>query len=210
MSTPLSAGSAAVVALGLFVVFAALGFGWRSWVQHRATGSTGFRGLGGRPGSVEWCAGLGFGAALLAAIAGPLLQLLGVVTPWALITAPWLQAVGLALALLGIAGTVYAQRDMGESWRIGVDHSETTVLVRSGVFGMVRNPIYSAMLLFAAGIALVTPNWVAVAGLLLLFGSVEAQVRAVEEPYLAGVHGEPYRAYLATVGRFVPALGVSR
>ncbi|MDQ2638478.1 MAG: isoprenylcysteine carboxylmethyltransferase family protein, partial [Actinomycetota bacterium] len=43
-----------VVALALFAVFALLGFGWRSWVQRRRTGSTGFRGISGQPGSVEW------------------------------------------------------------------------------------------------------------------------------------------------------------
>ena len=49
-----------VVALVLFAVFGLLGFGWRSWLQHRRTGSTGFRGVTGRVGSVEWFAGVGF------------------------------------------------------------------------------------------------------------------------------------------------------
>jgi hypothetical protein len=35
--------------------------------------------------------------------------------------------------------------DMGDSWRIGVDPSETTTLVRTGVFGWVRNPIFTAV-----------------------------------------------------------------
>jgi hypothetical protein len=45
-----------LAALGLFAAFAALGFGWRSWEQRRRTGSTGFRGISGRPGTVEWFA----------------------------------------------------------------------------------------------------------------------------------------------------------
>ena len=44
----------------LFGIFGALGFGWRSWEQRRRTGSTGFHGISGRPGSVEWFAGVGF------------------------------------------------------------------------------------------------------------------------------------------------------
>ena len=52
-----------IVALVLFGVFAALGFGWRSWEQRRRTGSTGFRGVSGRLGSAEWFAGAGFVAA---------------------------------------------------------------------------------------------------------------------------------------------------
>src|SRR5215468_11031082 len=107
-----------VVALALFAVFAVLGFGWRSWLQHRRTGSTGFRGVTGRAGSVEWFAGVGFVVALAAAFVAPLLQLVGMVSPLNLLQAPWIQLTGIALALIGIAATVYAQVDMGDSWRI--------------------------------------------------------------------------------------------
>lgn len=195
-------------ALVLFTVFALLGFGWRSWVQYRRTGSTGFRGLSGRFGSPEWFAGVGFVAALATAVLAPMLQAVGVVTP--LTDAGWLHGVGVVLAVAGIAATVYAQIDMGESWRIGVDQTETTTLVRGGVFGLVRNPIFTAMLIFGSGVALVTPNVIAVLGFALLLGSIQLQVRVVEEPYLAAVHGAEYREYLAEVGRFVPRVGRRR
>ncbi len=170
-----------IVALVLFAVFALLGFGWRSWKQKRQTGSTGFRGVSGRVGSVEWFAGAGFVVAFAAAV----------------------------IAAAGIFGTVYAQLDMGDSWRIGVDPTETTTLVRSGVFGWVRNPIFTAMMVFAFGIALITPNIVAIAGFLLIIVTIELQVRVVEEPHLLTVHGDVYRRYRAEVGRFVPGVGLS-
>src|SRR5262245_43923455 len=114
-----------VVALALFAVFAALGFGWRSWEQRRRTGSTGFRGVSGLSGSAEWLAGVGFIVAMAAACFGPVLQLLGWVAPVGILHAPWIQAVGIAIAAVGIFATVYAQLDMGDSWRIGVDPGET-------------------------------------------------------------------------------------
>jgi isoprenylcysteine carboxyl methyltransferase (ICMT) family protein YpbQ len=157
-----------VVALVLFAVFAVVGFGWRSWEQRRRTGSTGFKGISGRLGSTEWFAGVGFVAALVAAILAPVLQLIGVVSPLALLDATWIQSAGIVIAAIGIVATVYAQLDMGDSWRIGVDPAETTTLVRSGVFGWVRNPIFTAMMMFGFGIALVTPNLVAIAGFVLL------------------------------------------
>jgi protein-S-isoprenylcysteine O-methyltransferase Ste14 len=196
-----------VVALVLFAVFAVVGFGWRSWEQRRRTGSTGFKGISGRLGSTEWFAGVGFVAALVAAILAPVLQLIGVVSPLALLDATWIQSAGIVIAAIGIVATVYAQLDMGDSWRIGVDPAETTTLVRSGVFGWVRNPIFTAMMMFGFGIALVTPNLVAIAGFVLLVTTIEHQVRVVEEPYLLTVHGDAYRGYLANVGRFVPAVG---
>jgi protein-S-isoprenylcysteine O-methyltransferase Ste14 len=135
------------------------------------------------------------------------LQLIGVVSPVGLLHSPWLQTAGIVFAAIGIAATVYAQLDMGDSWRIGVDPGETTTLVRSGVFGWVRNPIFTAMITFGFGIALVTPNLVAIAGFVLLVATIELQVRIVEEPYLLTVHGDAYRDYLANVGRFVPGVG---
>jgi protein-S-isoprenylcysteine O-methyltransferase Ste14 len=199
-----------IVALVLFAAFAALGFGWRSWEQRRRTGSAGFRGISGELGSTEWFAGAGFVAALLAAVLAPVLQLLGVVSAAGVLHATWIQITGIAIAAVGIFATVYAQLDMGDSWRIGVDPSETTTLVRTGVFGRVRNPIFTAMITFGFGIALVTPNLAAIAGFVLVVATIELQVRVVEEPYLLTVHGDPYRDYLATVGRFVPGLGLDR
>lgn len=196
-----------IIALVLFAIFAALGFGWRSWLQHRRTGSTGFHGISGRVGSTEWFAGIGFIVAMAAAFFAPVLQLTNTVSPLSVLHAPWIQATGIALAAAGIAATVYAQVDMGDSWRIGVDPAETTTLVRQGVFGLVRNPIFTAMLVFGLGIALMTPNPIAIVGFLLLVATIEMQVRVVEEPYLTTQHGVAYRDYTANVGRFVPGLG---
>ena len=60
------------------------------------------------------------------------------------------------------------------------------------------------MMTFGLGIALVTPNPVALVGFVLLVVTIELQVRVVEEPYLLTMHGDAYRDYLASVGRFVP------
>lgn len=196
-----------VAALVLFAIFALLGFGWRSWEQRRRTGSTGFHGISGRPGSVEWFAGVGFIISMGVAAFAPILQLLGVMSPVSVLHAPWIQITGAAIAVIGIAATVYSQLDMGDSWRIGVDKTETTTLVRSGVFGLVRNPIFTAMMIFGIGFALMTPNPLALIGFVLLVVTIELQVRVVEEPYLLTTHGDTYRDYLTGVGRFVPGVG---
>jgi protein-S-isoprenylcysteine O-methyltransferase Ste14 len=202
--------TAATVALALFAVYGVLGFAWRSWLQYRRTGSSGFLGASGRIGSVEWIAGTGFGVALVVAISAPILQRIGVIEPIAILRVAWIQAAGIALAVLGIGAMVHAQLQMGDSWRIGVDERETTVLVHNGVFARVRNPIYTAMFTFGIGIVAVTPNVVAFAGFILLVTTIELQVRCVEEPYLSRQHGEAYRDYTAAVGRFIPGVGLLR
>ena len=65
-----------------------------------------------------------------AAVAAPILQWAGMAAPVAALQAGWIQAAGIVLALLGNGGTVYAQIDLGDSWRIGVDPGERTTLVR--------------------------------------------------------------------------------
>jgi protein-S-isoprenylcysteine O-methyltransferase Ste14 len=200
--------NAAGIALVLFAVFGILGFGWRSWLQYRRTGSSGFRRISG--GVTEWIAGAGFAVALLVAVSAPVLQLYNVVAPLSALSAAWIHIAGIAIAVAGIAATVYAQLQMGDSWRIGVDEGETTTLVHTGAFGRVRNPIYTAMFMFGLGVALVTPNLVACAGFILLVITIELQVRRVEEPHLSRTHGDEYRAYAATVGRFFPGVGLIR
>ncbi len=202
------ARAAAEIALVFFVVFGVLGFGWRSWLQYRRTGSTGFRGISG--GCTEWIAGVGFVVALIVALSAPILQWSNIIGPIPILGAVWIQAAGIVVATAGIAATVYAQLEMGDSWRVGVDEQESTTLVHTGVFGRVRNPIYTSMLTFGLGIALVTPNLVACAGFLLLVAAIELQVRRVEEPYLLRTHGDAYRAYAASVGRFLPGVGLIR
>jgi protein-S-isoprenylcysteine O-methyltransferase Ste14 len=200
----------AVVALALLTVFGLLGFGWRAWLQRRRTGSTGLRGISGRAGSVEWVAGVGFVISLVVAVAGPVLQLSLAVAPLPGLQFDAIQIAGIVLAVLGLAFTVWAQLDMGDSWRVGVDASETTALVHTGMFNRVRNPIYTAMLTFDFGIALLTPNFVTIAGLALAVVALELQVRRVEEPYLLDKHGAAYRDYTARVGRFIPGVGLIR
>ena len=107
----------------------------------------------------------------------------------------------------GVAGTLWAQFAMGDSWRIGVDAGARTALVASGPFRWVRNPIYTAMTAATLGLALLVPNPASLLALAALVAAVEIQVRFVEEPHLARAHGEPYRRYAALTGRFLPRIG---
>lgn len=193
-----------VVALILYAVFATVGFGWRTWVQWRHTGDTGLR-LGAQPGSVQWWAKLAFISAIVAGVAAPIAGLAGL-EPVGPLDHRALRLAGMGIALAGIAGTALAQLQMGTSWRVGVDTDERTELVTTGIFTRVRNPIFTAMAITAAGLALVVANVVAVAGFAALLVALQVQVRAVEEPYLHDVHGDAYEHYVATTSRFLPRL----
>ncbi len=195
-----------VAALALFALYLAVGFGLRTWVQWRRTGDSGFRGVSGRPGSPEWCAGVLFVLALVTGFLGPVTALAGL-APLPLLDAPPLQATGVVLTLMGIAATYLTQVDMGTSWRIGVEAGERTDVVTTGAFALVRNPIFTAMAITGVGLALMVPNAVALSGVVLLLVALQLQVRVVEEPYLLSTHGTRYADYTAGTGRFLPGIG---
>jgi protein-S-isoprenylcysteine O-methyltransferase Ste14 len=194
-----------VLSLFLYGIYLVLAFGLRVAIQLRRTGSTGVRGMGGSP--AERIAGVGFGLAGLLGAAAPVLALLGWVEPIAALDTGGVHLVGAVLAALGIVATFYAQIAMGNSWRIGVDSTERTALVTAGPFAYVRNPIYSAVIPTALGLALLVPSWVALVGCAGLAIALEVQVRVVEEPYLLRTHGAAYASYAARVGRFAPGVG---
>ena len=196
-----------VAALILYVVYMALAFGVRTVMQVRATGSTGFVGIGGKPGSLPWIAGVLFAVAIVAGFVSPILVLAGTLYPIGSLNADVIAWAGVALAIAGIALTFVAQTAMGTSWRIGVDETERTELVTSGPFARVRNPIFTAMLLAALGLALMVPTAWSITALIALFAALELQVRVIEEPYLLSAQGDEYRSYASGAGRFLPGIG---
>lgn len=194
------------LALVLYVAGLGVVFGVRTWLQIRRTGRSGFNGISGRPGSLRWFAGVLFVAALvlgLAAVAG---AAAGIVTAPTHSSAA-AGAVGLVVAVGGIVGVMLAQGGMGASWRIGVDETERTELVTDGVFAVVRNPIFTAMVVTQVGFALLAPTWLSLLALCCLIVAVQLQVRLLEEPHLVAVHGVAYLDYAARTGRFVPGVG---
>jgi protein-S-isoprenylcysteine O-methyltransferase Ste14 len=195
------------VALLLYVAGLAAAFGLRTWLHLRRTGSSGFHGISGRPGSLRWWAGISFVGAVVLGLAALVLAGLGVLPPERGPLAGVMAVGGLAFAVAGLAVVLAAQSDMGSSWRIGVEESERTELVSGGLFGVVRNPVFSGMIAAQAGITAMAPTWLSLAALAWLVAAVELQVRLIEEPYLLAVHGAAYRRYAGKVGRFVPLVG---
>jgi protein-S-isoprenylcysteine O-methyltransferase Ste14 len=192
--------------LALFV-YVALACGARMYWHRRRTGSTGLLGLSGRPLSIAWWSGVAFVAAAALAFSGPALALAGVAPT--LFDSLATFVIGCVAVAIGTCGTVFAQSDMGSSWRIGVRESERTSLVTGGLFAIVRNPIFSFMLVGMFGIALMASDPVTMFAFALFLVAVELQVRLVEEPYLRRVHGSRYLAYCRSVGRFLPAVGAT-
>lgn len=194
----------AAVAWALFLIFA---FVVRTVLHRRRTGGSGFVGTKEPLLSLRGAGAVLFTVALVAGGAAPLLALAGVWPALGALDRPAVAWAGATMFAAGLLLTVWAQAAMGASWRIGVDPGARTQLVTAGPFRLVRNPIFTAMSLAAAGLALMVPSALSLGAIAALVVAIEIQVRLVEEPYLARVHGRAYLAYAARTGRFVPRLG---
>jgi protein-S-isoprenylcysteine O-methyltransferase Ste14 len=195
----------AVAAMALFVVFLAVVAGARTWIQLRRTGDLGVRRASARRNPVQRrIDALASVGALAVGVLSPVAALIGL-DP--LVRGGFVEVGALVLAVAGIVATFAAQLAMGESWRVGVDPDERTELVTSGPFRLVRNPILTAVLITCAGLVLMVPTVVGLAGLVAVVAANQLLVRLIEEPHLRRVHGKDYLRYAATVGRFVPAVG---
>ncbi len=118
--------SPVVAALVFYLAYLLIAFGLRAWIMHRQTGSTGYRGLSGKVGSARWWGGILFAAALIAGLAAPALQIIGLAPAITFIDTPPLHAAGFVLVLPGSAATLAAQHAMGMTWRVGGDATERT------------------------------------------------------------------------------------
>lgn len=190
------------LALALYALYLALAFGWRTWLQLRRTGSSGFVGIS-RAGVLERLGGALLVVSIVLGLLSPLAELTGSLA----LLMPARPVLGALLYASGLALTLAAQLQMGVSWRIGVDPSEKTGLVTGGPFAFARNPIFSGMIAVALGLALLVPNALALLAVAALVAGVEIQVRLVEEPYLVKQHGDAYLSWARRTGRFAPGFG---
>lgn len=112
--------------------------------------------------------------------------------------------VGVALCLSGTVLASYSQLSMKESWRVGVNPDEETQLVTTGIYSMIRNPIYTACIIYGIGIVVLAPHLVTLLSGLFGLISIVIYVKKIEEPYLLKKHGEGYRQYKAATGAYLP------
>ena len=117
-------------------------------------------------------------------------------------TNPWLVALGLVLFAAGLAFAVWARLAIGRNWGTPMTEKDEPELVTSGPYRLVRHPIYSGILLAAAGtaVALSWPWLVLVA----LIGIYFAYSAAVEERFLEQQFPEQYAAYERRTKMLVP------
>jgi protein-S-isoprenylcysteine O-methyltransferase Ste14 len=140
-------------------------------------------------------------------LVAPICVLAGFLPTLSALNKPMLHGAGGIVGIGGIALAIVAQAGMGVAWRTGIDASTETSLVTTGLFRIVRNPVYVGMFLTSLGISLLAPTILIVPTLVICALSFQVQTRAVEEPFLRRRHADAYLRYADRTGRFLPGLG---
>jgi protein-S-isoprenylcysteine O-methyltransferase Ste14 len=115
---------------------------------------------------------------------------------------PWRTAVGLSLFVLGLGFAVWARVRIGRNWGTPMSRKNQPELVTGGPYRLVRHPIYTGILVAAAGTA-VALGWlwltaVVIAGIYFLYSAT------VEERYLTEQFPDDYPAYQRSTRMLVP------
>ncbi len=115
---------------------------------------------------------------------------------------PWLEAIGLAVFLLGLALAVWARVYLGGNWGAPMSQKVDPELVTTGPYRFIRHPIYSGILLGAIGTAIAVSFYWIVA--VVLLGAYFVYSAAVEERIMGRLFPEAYPLYKRSTKMLVP------
>ena len=99
-----------------------------------------------------------------------------------------------------------AIKELGKQWSLAARLVEGHQLVKSGVYGLVRHPIYTAMLGMLVATGIVFSHWIAlIAGILVFY--VGTRIRThLEEDLLREAFGEEFTSWEGRVPGLIPFL----
>lgn len=117
---------------------------------------------------------------------------------------PWLQGIGLAIFLLGLALAVWARIYIGRNWGMPMSEKADPDLVTTGPYSAVRHPIYSGIILAMVGTTVAVSLYWLIA--VVLLGAYFLYSAAMEERYMAEVFPDAYPRYKQSTKMLIPLI----
>ena len=113
---------------------------------------------------------------------------------------------GIVCLAVGLWLFARSHSDLGTNWSITLEVREKHQLVTQGIYRTVRHPMYSALLLYSLGQALVVPNWIAGPSYAVAMSLLIALRLGPEERMMLEAFGKDYEAYKLRTKRLVPGI----
>jgi protein-S-isoprenylcysteine O-methyltransferase Ste14 len=172
-----------------------IGLGWAVfWIYWIAAS------VGVKAGRTRWARFAGVRVVIILVFL--LLLRLRVLKRQAVTVDPWLQVIGLAIFLLGLALAVWARVYLGRNWGMPMSEKADPELVTTGPYSTVRHPIYSGIILAMVGTTVaVSLYWLAAVVLLAAYFLYSA---VMEERYMAGLFPDTYPHYKQSTKMLIP------
>ena len=118
----------------------------------------------------------------------------------------WAVAFGALVFLFALWVFRRSHKDLGRNWSISLQIRERHTLVRTGVYALIRHPMYTSFLLMGLGQAFLLANWVAALSGLVGFGVLFFLRVDKEERMMLDTFGPEYRSYMEETKRIIPYL----
>ncbi len=117
---------------------------------------------------------------------------------------PVIAFIGVAVLCAALALFYRSHADLGRNWSISLEIRGDHKLVTTGVYRLIRHPMYSSFFLFALAQFLLLPNWFAGASGLLGVGLLYTFRIRQEERMMLERFGTEYRNCMAHTKRLIP------
>jgi protein-S-isoprenylcysteine O-methyltransferase Ste14 len=115
-------------------------------------------------------------------------------------------AIGTLCLAVGLALFYRSHADLGTNWSITLELRERHQLVTHGVYRSLRHPMYSSLLIYSVGQALVVPNWLAGPSYIVAVLPLIALRLRPEEQMMLEKFGQEYEDYRAKTKRLIPGV----
>jgi protein-S-isoprenylcysteine O-methyltransferase Ste14 len=111
---------------------------------------------------------------------------------------------GVVCLAVGLWLFARSHADLGTNWSITLEVREKHQLVTEGIYRTLRHPMYSALLLYSLGQALVVPNWIGGPSYGVAMALLFAFRLGPEERMMLEEFGKDYEVYKGRTKRLVP------
>ena len=119
-----------------------------------------------------------------------------------IVSNPWLEGIGMAVFLAGLALAVWARVYLGRNWGMPMTQKQDPELITSGPYRRVRHPIYSGIIVAMTGTAIAVSLYWLVA--MALIGAYFIYSATVEERFMAGRFPGTYPEYKRSTKMAIP------
>jgi len=180
----------------MYVADLVIGVGWVVfWVYWLAAS------VGVKAGRTRWARFAGVRVAIIIVILF-LLRLRVFKGQHSVTHSPWLQGIGLAIFLLGLALAVWARIYIGRNWGMPMSEKADPELVTTGPYNVIRHPIYSGILLAMIGTTVAISLYWLIA--VVLLGAYFIYSAFMEERYMTERFPDTYPQYKKSTKMLIP------